>query len=82
MPRLAGTAYIWALVAEHSSEVKMWLITRAADTAIQLGLTTYEDLDQAMIWFLYSWTFSIQAMREILDLIDLRPLDARGAYEY
>ena len=81
MPRLAWTAYLWALltaatVAEHTSEVRKWLITRAAESATELGLTTYEDLDGVMIGFLYSWTFSIRVMREILDLIDMRALDA------
>ncbi len=86
MPRLAWLAYLWALVtaatvAEHDSEVRQWLVSRAADTAIQLGLTSYEELDEAMIGFLYSWTFSIQVMREIPELVSTRLPASREVHD-
>ena len=79
MPRLARLAYLWSLVtaatvADETPQTRTWLINRAADTAIQLDLTKYEELDEAMIGFLYSWTFSIQVMRDVLDAIDSRSM--------
>ena len=77
MSRLAWTAYLWALitaatVTDDVSDIRGWLISRAADIAFNLDLTSYEDLDEAMVGFLYSWTFSIQVMREVLDMVDAR----------
>ena len=70
-----------AMVAEDGSEARSWLLHRAADIAMQLDLTSYEELDEVMTGYLYSWTFSIAVMRDILDIIDSRTTVLLGGME-
>jgi hypothetical protein len=73
---LAGKAYLWALMTaavavEDGTFVKYWLLQQAASTALHLDLTSYEDLHEAMTGFLYSWTYSLQTMRDVLIIIEM-----------
>ena len=75
--QLGSRAYLWSLitaatVATEGSATRLWLVDRAANVAIKLGFTSYGEIHESMLGFLYTWTFYLPAMRELIKVINDR----------